>query len=129
MTPGAGVLLLGRGHLSEYALSSILSIFSTLIVIGLMDYNAALPCYCWFLFILWWGCRFTCQEVSVKSLILRWSLRPVGVLFCATCNENTSRVHLRCKGSWSLQFPITETVYKQLIFFLFYTLFSVKFLL
>ena len=42
---GAGVLMLGRGrvsHFSEYVLSSTLSIYSTLIVIMLRDYDAAL---------------------------------------------------------------------------------------
>ena len=36
MTPGAGVLMLGRGHIShycEYVVSSALSIYSTLIAI------------------------------------------------------------------------------------------------
>ena len=44
MTPGAGVLMLGRGHIShysEYVLSSTLSIYSTLIAIVLRDYDAA----------------------------------------------------------------------------------------
>ena len=43
-TPGAGVLALGRGHIShfsEYVLSSTLSIYSTLIAIVLRDYDAA----------------------------------------------------------------------------------------
>ena len=43
-TPRAGVLMLGRGHIShfsEYVLSSTLSIYSTLIVIMLRDYDAA----------------------------------------------------------------------------------------
>ena len=41
MTPAPGVLVLGRGHTShsEYALSSSLSIYNTLIAIVLMDYN------------------------------------------------------------------------------------------
>ena len=49
MTPGAGVLKLGYGHLShysEYAVSSTLSIYSTLIAIVLRDYHAALLCHC-----------------------------------------------------------------------------------
>ena len=44
MTPGAGVLMLGRGHISHYSedvLYSTLSIYSTLIVIVLRDYDAA----------------------------------------------------------------------------------------
>ena len=43
MTPGAGVLALGSGHIShsEYVLSSTLSIYSTLIAIVLNVYDAA----------------------------------------------------------------------------------------
>ena len=44
MTPGAGVLMLGRGHISHYSedvLYSTLSIYSTLIDIVLRDYDAA----------------------------------------------------------------------------------------
>ena len=44
MTPGAGVLVLGYGHLShysEYAVSSTLSIYSTLVAIVSRDYDAA----------------------------------------------------------------------------------------
>ena len=44
MTPGAGVLVLRCRHTShygDYALSSTLSIYSTLIAIVLKDYNAA----------------------------------------------------------------------------------------
>ena len=40
MTPGAGALMLGSGHInhySEYVLSSALSIYSTLIAIVLRD--------------------------------------------------------------------------------------------
>ena len=44
MTPGAVVLMLGRGHIShysEYVLSSTLSIYSTLIAIVLKEYDDA----------------------------------------------------------------------------------------
>ena len=44
MTPGAGVLMLGCGHIShcsEYVVSFTLSIYSTLIAIVLRDYDAA----------------------------------------------------------------------------------------
>ena len=45
MTPEAGVLMLGRGHImkpySEYVSSSILSIYRTLIIIVLRDNDAA----------------------------------------------------------------------------------------
>ena len=52
----------------------------------LRDKDAAYLFDCWFSFILWWGCWYTnkepfWQEVGVKSLILRWPLRPVGFLF------------------------------------------------
>ena len=43
MTPRAGVLMLGCGHIShfsEYVLSSTLSIYNTLIAIVLRDYDA-----------------------------------------------------------------------------------------
>ena len=61
MTPWGGVLVLRRGHrnhLSEYALSSTLSICSTLIAILLRDNDAAFLCHCWFLFILQWACWY-----------------------------------------------------------------------
>ena len=44
MTPGAGVLMIGRGHIChfcEYVVSSTLSIYITLIAIVLRDYDAA----------------------------------------------------------------------------------------
>ena len=44
MTPGAGVLMLGRDHIShcsEYVVSVTLSIYSTLIAIVSRDYDAA----------------------------------------------------------------------------------------
>ena len=44
-----------------------------------------LLCHCWFLFILWWGCRYAnmspSDKKSVQSLILRWPLRPVSYFF------------------------------------------------
>ena len=44
MTPGAGVLMLGRGSISHmlniHVLSSTISIYSTLIAIVLRDYDA-----------------------------------------------------------------------------------------
>ena len=51
MTPGLGVLVLGRGHIShyiysEYVLSSNLSINSTLIATVLRDYDAAFLNHC-----------------------------------------------------------------------------------
>ena len=44
ITPGAGVLMLGHGHIShysDYVVSSTLSTYSTLIAIMLRDYDAA----------------------------------------------------------------------------------------
>ena len=55
MTPRAGVLMLGRGHIShysEYVLSSSLSIYSTLIAIVLRDDDAAFRYHSLFSFIL-----------------------------------------------------------------------------
>ena len=49
MTPGVGVLMLGcgyMGHYSEYALSSTLSIYITLIAIVLREYNTAFLRHC-----------------------------------------------------------------------------------
>ena len=49
MTPGAGVLMLGHGHIShysEYVISSTLSIYSTLIAIVLRDNDAAFLYHC-----------------------------------------------------------------------------------
>ena len=63
MPPGAGILVLGHGHIShysEYVFTSSLSIFFTLIAIVFKDYDAAFLYNCCFLFI-----------ISVKSLILR----------------------------------------------------------
>ena len=89
-TPMAEVLMLGRGHISnfsEYVLSSILSIYSTLIAIVLRDYDAAFRYHSWFSFILWWAvdieiwalltrsqCKVSDTQVTVKAcgpLVLR----------------------------------------------------------
>ena len=54
MTPGAGVLMLGRGHIShyrEYVVSTV-SIYSTLIAIMLRGYDAAILYHRGFSFIL-----------------------------------------------------------------------------
>ena len=85
MTSGEGVLVLGRDHIrhyyySKYALSSTISIYSTLIVIVLWDYTAVFLCNCWILFILLWGwwyanmspltknqCRVSDTQVSVNA--------------------------------------------------------------
>ena len=49
MTLRPGALMLGRGHIShysDYVLSSILSIYFTLIAIVIKDYDAAFLCHC-----------------------------------------------------------------------------------
>ena len=107
MTPGAGVLMLGRSHIShysEYVLSSTLSIYRTLIAIVLRDYDAAFLYHHDFhismMGLLIHKYEPLWQEVNVKSLILRCPLRPVGLLlifymiirFIQLCNINTSCV-------------------------------------
>ena len=47
--------MLGRGHISENALSSALSMYSILIAFVLKDYNAAFLCNCGYLLFLLWG--------------------------------------------------------------------------
>ena len=48
-------------------------------------------CHCWILFILWWGSwcaniyESFWQEVNVESLILRWPLKHLGLLFFMCC--------------------------------------------
>ena len=90
MTPGAGVLMLRCGHISHYSecvVSSTLSMYSTLIANVLRNYDAAFLYHLWFSFtysiigLLIYKYKPLWQEVSVKSLILRWPLRPVGLLF------------------------------------------------
>ena len=95
MTSGEGVLVLGRGHIrhfSEYALSSTISIYSTLIVIVLWDYTAVFLCHCviveFYLFyygaddmqiwVLW-------LKITVESLILRCPLMPACLFFKKMC--------------------------------------------
>ena len=78
-TTEAGILMLECDHIShfsEYALSSNPSIYSTLIAIVLRDYDA-------FLFHRWYTkmSPYDKKSDSVKSLILRWPFRPVGLLF------------------------------------------------
>ena len=59
----------------------------TLIHIVSTGYNAAVLRHCWFLFILWWGYWYANtspsdkKSVYSKSMILRWPLRPIGLLF------------------------------------------------
>ena len=49
MTPGVGILMVGRGHIShfsEFVLSSTLLIYFTLTAIVLRDYDSAFLCHC-----------------------------------------------------------------------------------
>ena len=87
MTLRAGVLVLGHSYISYYSesvLSSTRSIYSTLIAIVLRDYDVAFLYHHWFIFsmmgLLIYKYEPFWQEVSVKSVILRWLLRPVGLL-------------------------------------------------
>ena len=82
-----GVLMLGHDHIShysKYALSSTLSIYSTLIANVFRYYNAVFLWDCWFLLILWrdrWYANMNpLDKKSLQSLILRWPLTPVGLL-------------------------------------------------
>ena len=101
---GAGVLMLGRGHIShcnEYVVSSTLSIYSPLIAI-----TRAKGLWCCFpipslifvyslMGLLIYKYEPLWQEVSVNSLILRWPLRPVGLLL--TSDSYLHLVHGRNK--------------------------------
>ena len=124
MTPGAGVLLLGfgqRSHYSDYALSSTLSIYSTLIAIVLRDYNAAFLCNCLFSFILWWDvdmhipvwahttksqCRVSDTQVTLKACGPFVSLYMCKISLCNKHHEdlnlwiNVNQVTLE---HWSLK--------------------------
>ena len=76
MTPEAGVLFLGCGHVSHYsknALSSSLSMYSAFMAIVLRDYNAAFLCHCWFFVVDNYAnmspsdkCRVSDTQVTVK---------------------------------------------------------------
>ena len=117
MTPGAGVLVLGRGHIShfsEYVVSSTLSIYSTLIAIVLRDNDAAFRYHSWFSFILWWGCWYTNMSPFDKTPILRWPLRPVGLLFClvvVNLAENSFRGYRRAQCAWEKFHSFEITIY------------------
>ena len=74
-------------YYSEYALISTLLVYITLIDIELRDYNAAFFPMPLLIFIYSMMGQRICkyellrQEVSVESLILRWPLRPLGLLY------------------------------------------------
>ena len=80
ITIGAGGLMLGRGYMSEYALSSTLSIYITLIDIIWREYKATFLCHCWMMGQLICKYELFWQEVSVEFLILRCRLRPLCLL-------------------------------------------------
>ena len=84
ITIWAGGHMLWRGYIgyySEYALSSTLSIYITLIAFVLTEYNATFLCHYWFSFIKRWGSWYpnmSPSEInSVQSLILWWPLRAL----------------------------------------------------
>ena len=66
------------------------------------DNDTAFRYHRWFSFILWWGCWYKYepfwQIISVKSLILRWPLRPMGLLFVLLF----SWIDIFCKSCWML---------------------------
>ena len=64
-------------HYSEYVFSYSLSIYFTLIIMMLLSYTIVI-----IMGLLIHVCKYApfWQEFSVKSLILRWPLRPVGLL-------------------------------------------------
>ena len=73
ITPGAGVLVLGCGHISHlvkmhYFLKYLLYFYA----IVLRDYGVAFLYQCWFSFILWWGCWYTNMSPYDKMSV--WSL-------------------------------------------------------
>ena len=74
ITPGAGVLVLGCGHIRHIV--KIHYFFKNLLysyAIVLRDYDVAFLYQCWFSFILWWGCWYTNMSPSVKkSVWSRW---------------------------------------------------------
>ena len=88
MTPGAGVLMLWRGHIShysEYVLSSPLSIYSTDCYCVKRDYDAAFLYHHWFLFILYG---------AVDIQIILWAL--------LTRSQCVSDTRVTVKACWPL---------------------------
>ena len=80
MNPGAGVLMLGRGHTSHYIVK-MYYIYITLFAFVLRDYDAAFQyhhlCYDGVVNIQIWA-PLTRSQCKVPG---RWPLRPVGLLF------------------------------------------------
>ena len=91
---------------TEYALFSTLSIYSTLTVIALRDCNAAFLYQCCFLFIrdgavamqIW--AVLTKRKVIIESLILRWPLRPVG--FSLVMKMSLKIAPIKKRQAWSV---------------------------
>ena len=55
------------GHINKYALSSTLSIYSSLIANVIRNYHVTFFRHCWFLFLLWWARWFANKSPSDKK--------------------------------------------------------------
>ena len=87
MTPGAGVLVLGRDHISHTVKMLYLLLYQhTVHYLLVYSWILVLFSYATVVFYLLYDGLFTCkyehlwQEVNVESLILKWPLRPLGLL-------------------------------------------------
>ena len=83
-------------------------------------YDVAFLYNCWFLFIIIMGlliCKYMpfWQEFSVKSLILRWPLRPRGLLSSSSCQDVQMKGHTLFQGDNSKNIKIISKTSK--IFF------------
>ena len=88
MNPGAGVNLLGRGHINHIVKMCNLLLYKYR-ALWLVLFNGSIMLIFYAIVDLYLsydgavGCKYEpfWLEVSVESLILRWLLRPVGFLF------------------------------------------------
>ena len=71
-----------------------------MIAFVLREYNAAFLCHCLFLFILICKYELFWQKVSVESLILRWPLKPLGLLLIKKEWSNVSFIHQNCGNKY-----------------------------
>ena len=100
ITPRAGVLVFGHGHISdylEYVLSSTLSIYNTLIAIVLRDYDAVFRYHHWFSFILWWGCWYTNMSSSDKN----------------QCKVSVTQVIVKARDLYFFELVISAGIFRQ----------------
>ena len=70
-----GVFLLFRNYLP---------LTNGVVNIVLREYNVTFLCHYWFLYILWWGCWYANMDPSEKTLILKWPLKPEGLMCVIT---------------------------------------------